>query len=93
MALVVKKHAVRCSFEPSYQGNILPKAQLLSLNSDPFSLPDFVIQVDNKVVDELLFRLGSEGIPRNLQNHPELIPGEPADPPKNSIAHNAGSIA
>ncbi len=52
----------------------LPEAQLLPLIPYSFSLPDFVIQIDDEVIHELSFRLGSEMPFRNLQDLSKLLP-------------------
>ena len=46
-----------------------------------FPLPDFVIQIDDKVFGELSFRLSSEMKLGDLQNLFELLPSQPTYPP------------
>ncbi len=41
-------------------GKFLPKAQLLSLISDPLGLPGLVIEVNDEVFHKLSFCFGSE---------------------------------
>jgi len=41
-------------------GKFLPKAQLLSLISDPLGLPDLIIQIDYEIVQESPFHIDSE---------------------------------
>jgi hypothetical protein len=53
---------------------ILPEAELFSLGSDAVCLPDFIIQIDDKVLDEFSFGLRSELFPRNLHDFSEMSP-------------------
>jgi len=59
----------------------LRQVHLFSFICYSFPLPDFVIQIDDKVFGELSFRLSSEMKLSDLQNLFELLPCQPTYPP------------
>ena len=58
---------------------MLPETQLFPLDSDTFSLPDLVIQIDDEVFDEPFFGLRFEMSFRDLQYLFNLLPCQPTD--------------
>ena len=51
-----------------------PETQLFPLGSDAFCLLNFIIQIENEVINESLFRFALKFFPRDLQDCFKLAP-------------------